>query len=194
MDECAREKNMIPNSNSGYENKFRNSRKAEIVLGKHSVIELHDCDPLLLGQVAKVRETLVIAAQRCGATIVEVVFHEFNPHGVSGIVVIAESHLAIHTWPEHRYAAIDLFTCGDTLCPDPAAEYIAKEFRAASWHIYKIPRGRFNQMGQPIQSSLHIRAEITDNRKQSAFMSLQSRIRFLFSATFLQWVIDYFNF
>ncbi len=185
---------MTTHYNPDYENKFRNSRHAELVLGKHSVIELHGCDPLLLGQVSKVRETLVTAAQHCEATIVEVVFHEFNPHGVSGIVVIAESHLAIHTWPEHRYAAIDLFTCGDTLCPEPAAEYIAKEFRAASWHVYKIPRGRFNQMGQPIQTPLHIRAEITDKRKKSPLTSLQSGIRFLFSTAFLQWFIDYFNF
>lgn len=70
------------------------------------------------------------AAQRAHATIVDVVFHQFNPYGISGVVVIAESHLTIHTWPEYRFAAIDVFTCGETLNPEIAAEYLVKEFGA----------------------------------------------------------------
>ena len=64
---------------------------------------------------------MVEAAKRAEATIIDVVFHEFNPFGISGVVVIAESHLSIHTWPEHRYAAVDIFSCGETLKPAEAA-------------------------------------------------------------------------
>lgn len=169
-------------------NKLRNT-----VLGRHSVIELYDCDASLLADVSNVREVLIAAAQCCKATIVEVVFHEFNPYGVSGVVVISESHLAIHTWPEHRYAAIDLFTCGETLSAEPAAEYLAKGFKARSWEIYKIPRGRFDIMGRPVQTPLHINSVKKGASKKTFFPSLQNAVRFLFDASFLQFIIDYFG-
>lgn len=178
--------------NVEYKQAPRNPNSFPLPLGSHSVIELYDCDALLLGQVARVRETLVAAAERCKATIVEVVFHEFNPHGVSGVIIIAESHLAIHTWPEHRYAAIDLFTCGNTLNPEPAAEYLAQEFKAASCHIYKIPRGRFDVAGQPIHTPLVIRAEIKGAEEKRPFISLRRAARFLLSASFFQWLGDFF--
>jgi S-adenosylmethionine decarboxylase len=62
-----------------------------------------------------VREAMLSAARESGATVVTDVFHQFNPHGVSGVVVIAESHIAIHTWPEHGFAAVDVFTCGKSI-------------------------------------------------------------------------------
>lgn len=98
-------------------------------LGRHVLLELHGCNPETLKKVDIMRDIMVGAARACGATIVDVVFHEFNPFGVSGVVVIAESHLSIHTWPEHRYAAVDIFTCGDTLKPEEAIDYIVSKFR-----------------------------------------------------------------
>jgi S-adenosylmethionine decarboxylase len=88
-----------------------------------------------------VKDILVGAARACGATIVDVAFHEFNPFGVSGVVVIAESHLSIHTWPEYRYAAVDIFTCGDVIRPEFAADYIASRFRCKNPSIVEMKRG-----------------------------------------------------
>ena len=81
------------------------------------------------------------AARRACATVVNTVFHEFSPHGVSGVVVIAESHLAIHTWPEHRYAAVDIFTCGDVLEPKVAADYLQQMLGAAQVSLVQLERG-----------------------------------------------------
>ena len=64
------------------------------------------------------------AAKTAGATVVKTVFHHFSPHGISGVVVIAESHLAVHTWPEHGYASIDIFTCGEAALTERIAEHL----------------------------------------------------------------------
>src|SRR5438046_10412365 len=97
-------------------------------LGRHLRLELCDCDLDAINNVESVKGALIEAAKRAQATIVDVVFHEFNPFGVSGVVVIAESHLSIHTWPEYRYAAVDIFSCGDVLQPDVAASYLVAQF------------------------------------------------------------------
>ncbi|HUF91458.1 MAG TPA: adenosylmethionine decarboxylase, partial [Candidatus Limnocylindria bacterium] len=88
--------------------------------------------------------------KRAQATIVDVVFHEFNPFGVSGVVVIAESHLSIHTWPEYRYAAVDIFSCGDVLQPEVAANYLVEEFKAERTSVVDVQRGMFLNPSVPI--------------------------------------------
>lgn len=82
-------------------------------LGIHILVEYYNCNKEILKNVEIIEQSMLIAAKESKATIVESVFHQFNPWGVSGAVIIAESHLTIHTWPEHAYAAVDLFTCGD---------------------------------------------------------------------------------
>ncbi len=84
-----------------------------MILGHHTLIELHGCDDAKLRDVAGVRFLMLDAVKQSGGTYVTDVFHHFSPHGVSGVIVIAESHVTIHTWPEHGYAAADVFTCGD---------------------------------------------------------------------------------
>jgi S-adenosylmethionine decarboxylase len=84
-------------------------------LGQHSLFDLWDCDPEQISNRDTLRETLLGVIKKHHGTIVEQVFHQFSPHGVTGVIVLAESHLAIHTWPEHRFAALDLFTCSATL-------------------------------------------------------------------------------
>ena len=81
------------------------------------------------------------AARVSGATIVESVFHRFQPHGVSGVVVIAESHLAIHTWPEHGYAAVDFFTCGADIDYWRAHDFLKKAFAAGDSEVKELLRG-----------------------------------------------------
>ncbi|MBU1650990.1 adenosylmethionine decarboxylase, partial [bacterium] len=86
-------------------------------LGRQILVEFYHCDAEKLNDERHIAKAMHDAAELSGATIVEEVFHMFSPHGVSGVVVIAESHLAIHTWPEYGYAAVDLFTCGDEIEP-----------------------------------------------------------------------------
>jgi S-adenosylmethionine decarboxylase len=112
-------------------------------LGRHLLLELFDCDAEALNSLETVKVSMVEAAKRAQATIIDVVFHEFNPFGISGVVVIAESHLSIHTWPEHRYAAVDIFSCGETLKPAEAANYLVEQFGASRASCVEVKRGVF---------------------------------------------------
>jgi len=110
-------------------------------LGRHILAEFFDCDPEILNDTQRIENYMKRAALECGATIVSSTFHTFNPHGVSGVVVIAESHLAIHTWPEYRYAAIDVFTCGETVDPVIATEVLKEYLKAQKISTVQINRG-----------------------------------------------------
>ncbi len=106
--------------------------------------ELFGCDEGLLNDKEAIEKIMNDSALVSGATVVGSVFHLFNPHGISGVVVIAESHFAIHTWPEFRYAAVDIFTCGEDVDPWEALNYIKKELRAESTSMVEIKRGELN--------------------------------------------------
>lgn len=110
-------------------------------LGTHLLVELRECNPEILKSLEKVRSIMVSAAKDAKATIVDVSFHEFNPFGISGVVVIAESHLTIHTWPEYDYAAVDIFTCGDIIKPEVAASYLIKALGCRNPSIVEMKRG-----------------------------------------------------
>ncbi len=110
-------------------------------LGRHLIVELYGCNADILNDKEKIERIMMEAAERAGATIVQKVFHLFNPHGISGVVVIAESHLAIHTWPEYGYAAVDVFTCGSKVDPWKAYEYIKSELEAEHSSIMEMYRG-----------------------------------------------------
>lgn len=110
-------------------------------LGRHVLAEIYDCNPEFLNDRTMVEKIMVTAALEAGAEVREVVFHKFSPQGVSGVVVISESHLAIHTWPELGYAAVDVFTCGDRVNPWDAANYIAEKFQAKHVDAYEVKRG-----------------------------------------------------
>ena len=110
-------------------------------LGCHFLLEVSGCPYNKLNDTEYVERSLLEAAKRAGATVVTSTFHTFNPHGVSGVVVIAESHIAIHTWPEKGYAAIDVFTCGTAACPEKAVEYCTEAFGARTHTYVKIKRG-----------------------------------------------------
>ena len=110
-------------------------------LGKHIVCELSGCDAQALTDLELVRSVMVGAAREANAEVMEVAFHRFMPQGVSGVVVIAESHLSIHTWPESGYAAMDFYTCGDHTDPWAACEFAAKAFAATSMLTTEVKRG-----------------------------------------------------
>jgi S-adenosylmethionine decarboxylase proenzyme len=110
-------------------------------LGRHILAEFFNCEAEILNDTGLLENHMKKAAVVCGATIVNSVFHPFNPHGVSGVVVIAESHLAIHTWPEYRFAAVDVFSCGKTVKPWLAIEKLKHYLGAQSVKTQEILRG-----------------------------------------------------
>jgi S-adenosylmethionine decarboxylase proenzyme len=111
-------------------------------LGRQILADMYDCDPLVLDDEQAIRSSLLEAAQRCGATIISASFRRFEPHGISGVVMIAESHLAIHTWPEHGFAALDLFTCSDRVQPEVCFSYLKEALRSKQSTMQTIERGR----------------------------------------------------
>jgi S-adenosylmethionine decarboxylase len=114
----------------------------KITLGQQHLVELYDCCKDLINDKEFIRLTMIEAAKVAKATIVADVFHEYNPQGVSGVVVIAESHLAIHSWPEHRCVSIDLFTCSGQMNADLAIDYLFTAFKAGQCEVQKINRGQ----------------------------------------------------
>lgn len=110
-------------------------------LGQHLILELYGCSAAALSSVPRVQEAMLKAARAADATIIDSIFHHFKPHGVSGVVVIAESHFAVHTWPEHGYAAVDLFTCGAGTRPWEAFKTVKRLFKAAHFSVMNMERG-----------------------------------------------------
>ncbi|PUB15150.1 adenosylmethionine decarboxylase [Paenisporosarcina sp. OV554] len=109
-------------------------------MGRHVIAELWECEFDKLNDVNFIERTFVEAALKSGAEVREVAFHKFAPQGVSGVVIISESHLTIHSFPEHGYASIDVYTCGD-LDPTIAAKYIADALGSQTREMTEIPRG-----------------------------------------------------
>ncbi|MCL6586540.1 MAG: adenosylmethionine decarboxylase [Anoxybacillus sp.] len=109
-------------------------------MGRHVISELWGCDFDKLNDIEFIEKTFVDAALKSGAEIREVAFHKFAPQGVSGVVIISESHLTIHSFPEHGYASIDVYTCGN-LDPTIAADYIADALGAQTRETIELPRG-----------------------------------------------------
>ena len=112
-------------------------------LGTHLILELKQCNDLLLNDLSFVKNTMIEAARAVGATIIGDSFHQFDPIGVTGVVAISESHLCIHTWPEYGYAAADIFTCGDSFEPRKAAELLVRRIQAHDHSITEVKRGLF---------------------------------------------------
>jgi len=110
-------------------------------LGIHLLAELVECNTGSLDDLDKIKNFVIQAAVAAKATILQSFFHKFVPQGVSGTVIIAESHLSIHTWPEFGYAAVDVFTCGDRVMPYIAVQYLIGELEAKRHETREITRG-----------------------------------------------------
>lgn len=110
-------------------------------LGSHLLIELFDCEPQSLKHVETVGTAMNDAAVNSKATVVANEFHEFEPWGVSGAVIIQESHYTIHTWPEHGYAAVDLFYCGGTVHVNKAVDTLCERFKPGRIKFLVVRRG-----------------------------------------------------
>lgn len=118
-------------------------------LGRHVLLDLFDCNPGMINNLEAVKSVMIEAAKRARATIVNVVFHEFSPAGLSVIIMIAESHLSIHTWPEHCYAAVDIFSCGENMPVEAAAAYIVEQFKPGRTSMIEVKRGAFMGVKPP---------------------------------------------
>jgi S-adenosylmethionine decarboxylase proenzyme len=118
-------------------------------LGIHLLVELCSCNRQKLDDMDYLERIMAQAAETAGATVLKTAFQNFNPQGVSGVVVIAESHLTIHSWPEYGYAAVDIFTCGTTVDPWKAASFLKQELEAMDIQVKDFERGIPWEMQEP---------------------------------------------
>jgi spermidine synthase len=131
-------------------------------LGRHILVEFFGCSSDILNDVPLIESSMVGAAADAGATVISSVFHHFSPFGVSGVVVIQESHLAIHTWPEYRYAAVDLFTCGDTVNPWISFDKLKVAFKADYGSALEMNRGQLELLERIDVDLGELRDEVTN--------------------------------
>jgi adenosylmethionine decarboxylase proenzyme (EC 4.1.1.50) len=102
---------------------------------------MYECDPAALDSLDTVKGALLDAAVASNSTVIGFDFYRFKPHGISGYVLIAESHISIHTWPELGYAAVDVFTCGEHTDPWKGLEMLKDRLKAKKMTILEIARG-----------------------------------------------------
>ena len=113
----------------------------EATLGQHIIAEFSECDSNILRNLAFIKEALFKASEVAGATVLGSSFYHFGNGGVSGVVIIAESHLSIHTWPECGYAACDFYTCGTDTKPEKACRFLAKLLQSGHGEYLTVRRG-----------------------------------------------------
>lgn len=113
----------------------------ELPAGRHVLAEMTGCPPDVLNDPGRLEPLFRACAEKGGATLVSSHFHQFSPQGVSGVVVIEESHVSVHTWPEHGYAAVDVFTCGRPEIAEAIMELIITALGATTVHRMSFQRG-----------------------------------------------------
>lgn len=119
-------------------------------VGTHCILELHGCDSHLLNDEPFVRHALEQASRRGMSTLLKLTSHQFDPQGVTALALLAESHMSIHTWPETGYAAVDVFTCGQTATPEAACEFLVGRFNAAEHSMRVLKRGVAEDVPCPV--------------------------------------------
>ena len=101
-----------------------------ICQSKHLLLELYRCDCEKLNDESFLRCSLNRAAKLAKATVLNLISNKFDPQGVTAIALLAESHISIHTWPESKYSAVDIFTCGQSMMPELASQYLIDALKA----------------------------------------------------------------
>ncbi len=109
-------------------------------LGVHIIVDFKECDESKLKFVDDIKDVFIDAARLSKATILDSKFHQFDPFGVSGIVLLAESHFSIHTYPEDKFVAFDVFTCGN-MQPQKTIDELKKYFCAKDIVVHEFKRG-----------------------------------------------------
>ncbi len=110
-------------------------------LGLHILMEFNDCSIKALDDLEELEVTMIDAAKASKATVIKSVFHQFSPQGVTGVVVVAESHLAIHTWPENGYAAVDFFTCNLSMDYMKTYDFLVDKLKSNNHSFQSVKRG-----------------------------------------------------
>lgn len=112
-----------------------------MALGKHVILECYDCDANMLSNQEYLNALFVESAENAGATVLHSYFHKFDQgNGITGVVALSESHISVHTWPEHQYMAIDVFMCG-TCDPMDAVDYIISNVGIGAYSVDELIRG-----------------------------------------------------
>ena len=130
---------------------FSNDEKL-IHQSKHLLLELYGCDWEKLNDESFLRCTLNVAAKLAKATVLNLISNKFEPHGVTAIALLAESHISIHTWPESNYSAVDIFTCGKNMMPELASQYLIEALKADEHSMRVIERNPPAEVFQEIRS------------------------------------------
>ncbi|MDC3220425.1 polyamine aminopropyltransferase [Flavobacteriales bacterium] len=138
-------------------------------LGNHILVEFTGCSPEILNDVSLIERLMNKAAEKADATIINSTFHHFSPIGVSGVVVIQESHLAIHSWPEYGYAAVDLFTCGDEINPWISFDFLKEEFGAENYSALEMNRGSLSLLSRLDVNLESLRSSIKNKTVENRF-------------------------
>ena len=139
----------------------------KVYLGRHVLAEFFECDSNILNSLEQIENLMVESALECGATVVQKCFHEFNPYGISGVVIISESHFAIHTWPELGYAAVDLFTCGDKCDPKVSYDFLRKAFNSKTASYTELARGILDEIDMKVKE---VPFQVGEQSKSSALV------------------------
>ena len=110
-------------------------------LGRHALADLYNCNNEILDDVEKIKEVIEISCKEANLNVVESIYHKFEPIGVSGVTILSESHITIHTWPEYNFASIDAFTCGTNMVPTLVCNILADKLKSMETNIKEYKRG-----------------------------------------------------
>ena len=113
-------------------------------LGRHFIVEMWGCAREVVNDPDTIMDILHKAANDSGATIIKSFFHQFSPMGVTGVAILAESHISIHTWPEEGYVAADIFTCGTTTDPELGTQSLVEGFKPEDSSFLELKRGNLD--------------------------------------------------
>lgn len=109
-------------------------------VGTHCILELYGCPATVLNDASKIQRSLREASRVADSTLLGEIHHAFQPHGVTALALLAESHISVHTWPETGYAAVDVFTCGAHTMPEKACVYLVEALQASNYTLQTVAR------------------------------------------------------
>jgi len=127
---------------------FKKKKHLELVLGNQTNVEFYGCSSRIIDSAELVEKMLLDAASLINLTVVNTTIHHFSPIGVSGVIVIEESHIAVHTWPEYDYVAIDFFTCNQTYEIAKAIDFLFNKLEATAKEVVHLKRGSITSINK----------------------------------------------
>ena len=129
-------------------------------IGRHLILELWGCDADHINSIETIERAMTETVEACGATLLDLRVYPFTPIGVTGVAILSESHMMIHTWPEHGYAAVDLFTCGYHTDPAKAVPVLKQYFCPERIQVMEMNRGLIINNDAAEKKSAHLPEEL----------------------------------